>query len=301
MHRSTSRATIQLSIYGFIILLRGLSLKPSKNEAWPVFGRALLGGSSITFSYYALKMIPLGDATTIRFSLPIWTLIVSYLVLNESCDLFKIGAVVVSITGVVLIAKPSDCMRLVHLVSESIGLEVSSERTPSAAVKEASAISALSGVGALSVIPPAALLLDDGSGSEIISIEPGLGDISLNQQLEGSLLALASSICLSMSLIATRMCKHTPTEVIVAWLSILSIIVGTSTLFFLDQWSFPDNISDVVLIILNGACGSAGQWFITNALKVEQPGVIALARSFDIEIAFLYSALLLHEQILSTR
>lgn len=282
-------------------MLRGLSLKPSRTELLPVFGRALLGGSSITFSYYALKLIPLGDATTIRFSLPIWTLIISYLVLNESCDLFKIGAVVIAVTGVVLIAKPDECMRLVHFILQSFSLEGLNSKEPSTAFKEASTTSALSGAGALSIIPPAAFLLDDGSGSEIIAIEPELEKISLSQQLQGSLLALASSICLSLSLIATRLCKNTPTEVIVAWLSILSIIIGTITLFLLNEWRLPDNLQDVVLILLNGACGSAGQWFITNALKVEQSGVIALARTFDIEVAFLYSAFLLHEQILTTR
>lgn len=280
-----------------MILLRGLSLKPSRNELLPVLGRALLGGSSITFSYYALKLIPLGDATTIRFSLPIWTLIISYLVLNESCDLFKIGAVVIAVTGVVLIAKPDECIRLVHFILQYLSFEGMSSQV----LKDASSTAGLSGAGTLSAIPPAAFLLDDGSGSEIIAIEPELENISLSQQLEGSLLALASSICLSLSLIATRLCKNTPTEVIVAWLSIMSILIGTITLILLNEWRLPDNLQDIVLILLNGACGSAGQWFITNALKVEQSGVIALARTFDIEVAFVYSALLLHEQILSTR
>lgn len=278
-------------------MLRGLSLKPSRNELLPVLGRALLGGSSITFSYYALKLIPLGDATTIRFSLPIWTLIISYLVLNESCDLFKIGAVVIAVTGVVLIAKPDECIRLVHFILQYLSFEGMSSQV----LKDASSTAGLSGAGTLSAIPPAAFLLDDGSGSEIIAIEPELENISLSQQLEGSLLALASSICLSLSLIATRLCKNTPTEVIVAWLSIMSILIGTITLILLNEWRLPDNLQDIVLILLNGACGSAGQWFITNALKVEQSGVIALARTFDIEVAFVYSALLLHEQILSTR
>lgn len=286
---------IQLVVYGSILVIRKFTLKPHRRELMPVMGRALLGASSITFSYYALKLIPLGDATTIRFSLPIWTLIVSYLVLNESCDMFKIGAVIVSISGVVLIAKPDECVTILHRILRLLSLE-SIDQDNKIIALEASAASATLGSGFLSV--PSTLSLDSSKPtSDLNGPESMVG----SQQLEGSLLALASSICLSMSLIATRLCKFTPTEVIVAWLSIWSIIIGTITLLILGEWRCPDNIQDMLLIILNGACGSAGQWFITSALKVEQSGVISLARTFDIEVAFLYSALLLHEEILATR
>lgn len=269
---------IQLTVYGVIISIRGLPFMPRRGEILPVLSRALLGGTSITFSYFALRLIPLGDATTIRFSLPIWTLIVSYLVLNESCSMLKICAVVVSISGVVLIAKPDCCIYLMHVILRALSIETQDE------------------------------LVSHQKEYEIASTSVALMPQSLTpteqvpyQQLEGSLMALASSICLSLSLIALRLCKRTPAEITILWLSIVSIVIGTITLLLLNEWRLPNNWPDVLYILLNGLLGSIGQWFITSALKIEQSGVISLVRTFDIEVAFLYSAFLLHEPIRMTR
>lgn len=267
--------------------MRRLPLLPERAEFWPVMGRAFLGACSITFSYYALKLIPLGDATTIRFSLPIWTLIISYLVLNESCNLFKFGAVIVSVSGVVLIAKPDDCVYLLHLIMHSINLESEEEFLEN--YNQWESLRALE-------FPVEA---DDVGLLKVGASEPSEHEPYL--QFEGSLLALSSSIFLSMSLVALRLCRNTPAEITILWLSIISIGIGTTTLLALGKWCLPNNWPDVFFIILNGLCGSIGQWFITNALKVEQSGVISLARTVDIEVAFLYSAFLLHEHIRLTR
>lgn len=104
-----------------------------------------------------------------------------------------------------------------------------------------------------------------------------------------------------MSLVSMRLCRKTPAELVILWLSIIGIVVGSITLLALDEWSMPDNWLDVLYILLNGSCGAVGQWFITNALKVEQSGIISLVRTFDIEVAFFYSAFLLHEHIRITR
>lgn len=270
-----NRAVIQLIVYGSVICYKRVSVMPKKGEKVAVFSRALLGAISITFSYYALRLIPLGDATTIRFSLPIWTLIVSYLVLGEPCSALKICAVAISIFGVVLIARPDDCIYLFKMILYSLHLESDEQ-----------------------------FQLDK---FEYQNIKSKLQPIHLNpnqepyQQLTGCCLALSSSICLALSLIALRLCKRTSAEITIFWLSILCVTIGSATLLILGEWRLPDNLPDVLFILLNGICGSIGQWFITSALKIEQSGVISLARTFDIEIAFLYSAFFLHEQIRPTR
>lgn len=238
--------------------------------------RAALGASSITCSYFALKLIPLGDATVIRFSLPIWTLIVGYLVLNESCSLLKVSAVFVSISGVLLIAKPDACLHVVRQLLQLFQLADNPNQDHSnSSIDE--------------------LTEELVESSNIAQAAP----VNVHQ-LEGSLLALGSSINLALSLIALRLCKRTPTEVTILWLSALSTIIGTCALVVMNEWRLPNNWLDCLYILLNGLCGSIGQWFITSALKIEQSGVISLARTFDIEVAFLYSAFLLKEQITAT-
>lgn len=273
-------------VYSVIMYFRKLPFIPDRGERWPVFGRALLGSASITFSYYALKLIPLGDATTIRFSLPIWTLIISYLILNESCDFFKIFAVIVSISGVVLIAKPDDVIYAINYILYEFGC-ASGEGFPFASTNKTNSTSQLITETEEIVFGEQGLVVEELKGSYV----------STHQQLVGCLLALSSSICLSMSLIALRLCKKTPAEITIWWLSCLSIVIGSITLLSMGEWRLPNNWLDVAYIFLNGLCGTLGQWFITSALKVEQSGVISLARTCDIQVAFLYSAFLLHEQI----
>lgn len=258
---------IQLVVYSIVIKCRALpSLLPEEGERFPVIGRALLGSTSITLSYYALKLIPLGDATTIRFSLPIWVLIIGYFVLGESCSFYKIGAVVVSIAGVILIAKPDDVLYIINEVA----------------------------AGAFNVTLGPAFQPEDTNLVEELNVD-GVS------RFQGCMLALTSSVLLAMSMVALRLCRKTPAEITVLWLSIFSVTTGTITLLGIGQWRLPDNWLDVLYILLNGLLGSVGQWCITAASKVEQSGVVSLARTLDIQIAFMYSAFILHEQIRNTR
>lgn len=306
------RSLIQLIIYTFIISVRKLSILPDRSEWLPVFGRAVLGATSMCFTYYALNLIPLGDATAIRFSLPIWTLIISYFFLSESCHFSKIIAIVVAITGVVLIAKPDECIYLIHNLWRALGMESDKEfqlhkhEHEEAREHELEALIELNQNNQSSPLfngtesfngsstdttDEIALVLKDHHKHPV-----GTHELAV-QQFEGCMLALASSILLSLSLIALRLAKKTPAEVTIFWLSVLSVLIGNVLLLVLKEWSLPDNLHDICYIILNGLCGSAGQWFITSALKIEQSSIIALARTFDIEVAFIYSALLLHENI----
>lgn len=289
------RATFQLFVYVFVIKLKGSPYLPEAQEFMPVMCRAFLGASSITFSYCALKLIPLADATTIRFSLPIWTLLISFLVLNESCSFYKLFAVILSISGVVLIAKPDDC---IYLLNNLLDVFDSKFKPDHYSEENNTTIANITSSNLILHTDNQATMVNNGEESVLKTNEL---PVPAYRQLEGSLLALASSICLSISLVALRLCKYTPAEVTILWLSIISIVIGSLSLVVLQEWSLPDNRLDVVYIFLNGLCGSIGQWFITSALKIEQSGVISLARTFDIEVAFLYSAFILHENIRITR
>lgn len=300
MRIARSRAAIQLLFYSAVIGARGGVWTPVRAELVPAALRSILGGASITLSYYALKLIPLGDATTIRFSLPIWTLIMGYFCLGESCSALKVCAVAISVAGVVLIAKPDECVYLAHVLLRSLSLESADEFLLHERHHERARLDDL---GPLQPeLGPAGSNSSGplGQAPAPLPLPLPLSPATL-RQFEGCMMALASSVCLAMSLIALRLCKRTAAEVIIFWLSLFSILIGSLTLLLLNEWRLPNNLPDLAYILLNGLCGSIGQWFITSALKVEQSGVVSLARTFDIEIAFLYSALLLDEQIRPTR
>ena len=63
--------------------------------------------SAIVSFYEALKRIPVGDATVIQFTAPVFTTALSFLFLRKGCGLLDIACGVVSFGGIVLIARPS--------------------------------------------------------------------------------------------------------------------------------------------------------------------------------------------------
>lgn len=236
-----------------IIFVRRLDWFPVRDERTLVFVRCIIGSISVTLWYFALKLpIPFGDATTIRFTLPIWTLILGFFFLNESITLRKVIACIVALLGVVLVVQPQSLFDWLNSLTDS-------------------------------------------QDNEVISSEIGQEDIS--GRLLGALLAIISSITLASSLTLLRLCKKTPAEVIIMWLSVFSALFAVLFVVIFDTLKLPNNLKDWGLVVLNGLLATLGQVLFTNALKIEQSGVCSVLRSFDIVVAFFYGIVLLDEEI----
>jgi drug/metabolite transporter (DMT)-like permease len=65
-----------------------------------------VGGSTLVLLFFTFRRLPLGDATTIIFSSPVFVMIMSFLFLREPCGFFRTLIVCLLLTGVVLISKP---------------------------------------------------------------------------------------------------------------------------------------------------------------------------------------------------
>lgn len=68
--------------------------------------RSAIGLVSMLATFQALIMLPLGDATTINFTAPIFATILSFLLLHEGVGRHRWGAVVVGFVGVAIVARP---------------------------------------------------------------------------------------------------------------------------------------------------------------------------------------------------
>jgi len=68
--------------------------------------QGIVGGSTLVLLFFSFRRLPLGDATTIIFSSPVFVLIMSFLFLREPCGFFRTMIVSLLLTGVVLISKP---------------------------------------------------------------------------------------------------------------------------------------------------------------------------------------------------
>ncbi|KAM4032601.1 solute carrier family 35 member G1 [Anomaloglossus baeobatrachus] len=77
-----------------------------KDQRIFLFLRGLLGSSAMIMMYYAVQSMPLADATVIMFSSPAFTSIFACLFLKERCSVWDIVFMVVTLVGVVLVARP---------------------------------------------------------------------------------------------------------------------------------------------------------------------------------------------------
>ena len=82
-------------------------IPPNLKEFFLVFGRGLFGCIAIGALFFAFGHIPLGDATALVFTSPVWTAILGYFLLKEGWSIYDSFAVVLSLVGVTFITRPS--------------------------------------------------------------------------------------------------------------------------------------------------------------------------------------------------
>ncbi|MGD8869101.1 MAG: DMT family transporter, partial [Gemmatimonadales bacterium] len=82
-------------------------LRPWGNRRWILVTRGALGFGALSCFYFALTRLPLAEATVLHFTNPLWTALFAALLLGESVSPRVLGSILVSLAGVVLVARPS--------------------------------------------------------------------------------------------------------------------------------------------------------------------------------------------------
>ncbi|KAI1286146.1 Solute carrier family 35 member G1 [Halotydeus destructor] len=100
------RSVIQLAIYVVVIVVSKSPID-GKGERWPLFLRSFCGFVTFSTAYMSFQMIPLGDASTIVYSAPVYVSIFACLVLGEACGIFQVIVIFITLSGATLISKPS--------------------------------------------------------------------------------------------------------------------------------------------------------------------------------------------------
>ncbi|HYX46748.1 MAG TPA: DMT family transporter [Sphingomicrobium sp.] len=75
-------------------------------RVWAHVGRMALGVGAMALNFLAFILLPLAEATTIGFSVPIFSVILAALLLGEPTGKWRWGAVAVGFAGVLLIVEP---------------------------------------------------------------------------------------------------------------------------------------------------------------------------------------------------
>ena len=70
------------------------------------FLRGLYGTVGMVLNFGAVILLPLAEATTINFTVPIWAVLLSILLLKEKVGLWRWSAVLLGFAGILVIAQP---------------------------------------------------------------------------------------------------------------------------------------------------------------------------------------------------
>lgn len=80
------------------------SLKTSR--FWAHFRRSFLGATGMFFTFGSIVLLPLAEATTLGFTVPIFATILSAIVLREQVGIHRWAAVIIGFVGVLIVIQP---------------------------------------------------------------------------------------------------------------------------------------------------------------------------------------------------
>lgn len=106
----TMELVLARSVYVLVfswILLRRSSVSVAGRNRSLLLWRGLFGFAALTCYYYSLARLPLAEATVIHYTNPIWTALFAAVALSERMTPREIGFSVLSLTGVVVMARPA--------------------------------------------------------------------------------------------------------------------------------------------------------------------------------------------------
>lgn len=78
----------------------------AKMKSFLFLFQGIVGGLTLVLLFFTFRRLPLGDATTIIFSSPVFVMVLSFIILREPCGFFRAIIIALLLTGVILIAKP---------------------------------------------------------------------------------------------------------------------------------------------------------------------------------------------------
>ena len=99
-----ARSVITLGLSWWALWRLGVS--PVGNNRPLLFVRGLLGATALLFYFYSIVHLPLGEATLIQYTNPVFAVLLAAVILRESLRAREIACLVASLLGVLFVAHP---------------------------------------------------------------------------------------------------------------------------------------------------------------------------------------------------
>nr|CAD7443313.1 unnamed protein product [Timema bartmani] len=100
------RSALQVAVMLAVACQRGHNVVGPRGYRLLLQLQGIVGGITLVLLFYSFRRLPLGDATTIIFSSPMFVMLLSLIFLREPCGFFRTTVVCLLLAGVILISKP---------------------------------------------------------------------------------------------------------------------------------------------------------------------------------------------------
>lgn len=113
--------------------------------------------------------------------------------------------------------------------------------------------------------------------------------------IKGTIAAFAGAIGAALTFVVLRkMGKSVHYYLSVWYYAVIGFIECVITVSVLGEWKIPFCGRDRWLLVLIAVLGIAGQTFLTKALQIEKAGPVALMRTIDVVLAFIFQFIFLN-------
>ncbi|KAK5905972.1 hypothetical protein CgunFtcFv8_001876 [Champsocephalus gunnari] len=120
-------------------------------------------------------------------------------------------------------------------------------------------------------------------------------DGNYNNHIKGTIAAFAAAIGAACTFVILRkMGKNVHYYLSVWYYAVIGFIQCLITTSVLGEWKIPNCGRDRWLLMLIAVLGIAGQTFLTKALQIEKAGPVALMRTIDVVLAFIFQFIFLN-------
>ncbi|KAJ4940141.1 hypothetical protein JOQ06_026450 [Pogonophryne albipinna] len=120
-------------------------------------------------------------------------------------------------------------------------------------------------------------------------------DGNYNNHIKGTIAAFAAAIGAACTFVILRkMGKSVHYYLSVWYYAVIGFIQCLITTSVLGEWKIPNCGRDRWLLMLIAVLGMAGQTFLTKALQIEKAGPVALMRTIDVVLAFIFQFIFLN-------
>lgn len=265
---------------GVHIIQRGHSFKVASSEFWINFWRCSFGALYALLNFIALKYITMGECTAIAYSSTIWTCLLGFLLLGEPLPLSLILALPICLLGIVLLSKPELIVDPRQGLASELDLLAGGNSTASPNTNELQLVSNE--------------LVRDGAEAAL------LDQVDFEQRWPGILIALVSSLVLSLVIVILKLRKTTPILTCSFYLGSTTVLVSVVGQLAIGFGSFSMSVLECSLHLAIGVLSYAEQLLFQWSLQLVPAGTFSIIQTLEIVVGFILGAVFLHDVILWT-